>query len=94
MNKILVLAAFLPILTVTGCLHGDGAATYEKPARFLSGVWHGWLCWLTLIIGVFNHNIRIYETVDSGWWYDLGYLTWCKYNRKQWVCNQAKSPLS
>ena len=74
MNQILVMAAFLAILTVTGCLPGDGAATYEKPARFLSGVWHGWLCWLTLIIGVFNDNIRIYETVNSGWWYDLGYL--------------------
>ncbi len=74
MNKILVVVAFLAVLTVTGCLPGDGAVTYQKPAGFLSGFWHGWLCWLSLIIGVFNDNIRIYETINSGWWYDLGYL--------------------
>ena len=64
----------LAIFTVIGCLPGDGAATEYKPAGFFSGIWHGLLCWLSLIISVFNDNIRIYEIDNSGWWYDLGYL--------------------
>lgn len=64
----------LAIFTVIGCLPGDGAATEYKPAGFFGGIWHGLLCWLSLIISVFNDNIRIYEIENSGWWYDLGYL--------------------
>ncbi len=28
---------------------------------------------ISLIIGIFDHNIRIYETHNTGWWYDLGF---------------------
>lgn len=59
-------------LLLAGCIPGDGS--YEsKPAGFFSGVWHGWIAPVTLIIGIFNHNIRIYEVVNTGWWYDFGY---------------------
>ncbi|WP_246563732.1 hypothetical protein [Paenibacillus montaniterrae] len=40
---------------------------------FLWGIWHGWVAPISLIIGVFNENIRLYETYNSGWWYDLGF---------------------
>lgn len=67
---IIVLAAIM--LMMTGCVPGDG--TYSiKPAGFFSGIWHGWLAPLTLIISIFDKNINIYEVINTGWWYDFGF---------------------
>lgn len=68
-----VMALILGVaLLLAGCIPGDGS--YEdKPAGFLSGIWHGWIAPVTLIISIFNHNIRIYEVVNTGWGYDFGY---------------------
>lgn len=67
----------LMLLTVSiilsGCIPGDGHNTKEKPAGFFWGIWHGWLAPLSLIIGIFDKNIRIYEIFNSGWWYDFGF---------------------
>jgi hypothetical protein len=35
------------------------------------------LCIVTLIWGLFNHSVKIYEVHNSGWWYDLGFLLPC-----------------
>lgn len=59
-------------LLLTGCIPGDGNHTPENPAGFLWGVWHGWIAPFSLILGFFCDNIRIYETANTGWWYDLG----------------------
>ena len=56
-----------------GCLPGDGKHTAEKPAGFLWGIWHGWLAPLSLIWGLFNSDIRVYEPFNTGWWYDFGF---------------------
>ena len=63
----------LALLVLSACAPGDGAATPDRPAGFFWGIWHGWIAPVTLIIGIFNGNIRIYEVNNSGWWYDLGY---------------------
>lgn len=68
---ILLLAVIL--LMFTACAPGDGAATTDKPAGFFWGIWHGWIAPVTLIISLFNKDIRIYEQVNTGWWYDFGY---------------------
>lgn len=68
---VLLLAALALILT--GCVPGDGSYTASNPAGFLSGIWHGWIAPVTLIAGIFKGSIRIYETVNSGWWYDFGF---------------------
>ncbi len=52
---------------------GDGTHTPEKPAGFLWGIWHGWIAPVSLIIGLFKKNVRIYEVMNKGWWYDLGF---------------------
>jgi len=52
---------------------GDGAATAADPAGFWSGIWHGWIAPISLIWGLFEPSVRIYETHNSGWWYDFGY---------------------
>ncbi|MEA5018471.1 MAG: hypothetical protein VB009_07135 [Erysipelotrichaceae bacterium] len=67
-----LLAIFI-LLFLVGCVPGDGSATLIKPAGFFWGVWHGWVAPFSLIIGLFNHNIRVYEVFNSGWWYDFGF---------------------
>lgn len=74
-KKTLLLGIILALLTftLTGCIPGDGTYRAARPAGFLWGVWHGWIAPISLIIGIFDKNIRIYEVVNIGWWYDLGY---------------------
>lgn len=65
---IVVISIFL-----TGCMPGDGSYTHDDPAGFLSGIWHGWIAPLSLIRSIFNPSIRIYEPINTGWWYDFGF---------------------
>lgn len=37
------------------------------------GIWHGWMAPLSLIVSLFNDNVRIYDTYNTGWWYDAGF---------------------
>ncbi len=68
-----VILLMLSILLLTACVPGDGKATADKPAGFFWGIWHGWLAPVSLIVGLFSPNIRVYETFNTGWWYDLGF---------------------
>ena len=60
-------------LISSGCAPGSGFSTEQHPAGFFTGIWHGWIAPVTLIWQLFNPNIRIYETINSGWWYDFGF---------------------
>lgn len=66
---ILVLVA----ITLTGCIPGDGSYDFDNPAGFLSGIWHGWIAPISLIISIFSDHIRVYEVFNTGWWYDFGF---------------------
>ncbi|QNU68141.1 hypothetical protein EHE19_006845 [Ruminiclostridium herbifermentans] len=70
---LLIIVIALLIFTLTGCIPGDGTYTADKPAGFLWGIWHGWISPVSLIIGLFDKNIRVYEAVNTGWWYDFGF---------------------
>ncbi len=73
-KRILLLSIIAVILlSVTGCVPGDGTYTPEKPAGFFWGIWHGWIAPISLILGLFKENLRVYEVVNTGWWYDLGF---------------------
>jgi len=74
-KKILLLSvvAVMLLVLLTGCVPGDESYTEAKPAGFFWGIWHGWIAPISLIIGLFRKGIRVYETVNSGWWYDFGY---------------------
>lgn len=61
------------LLTLTGCVPGDGSYTSSNSAGFFWGIWHGWISPISLIIGLVSKNIRIYEVINSGWWYDFGF---------------------
>lgn len=45
----------------------------KNPAGFFTGIWHGWIAPISLIVGFFDPSIRIYEVNNTGWWYDLGF---------------------
>lgn len=57
---------------LTGCMPNDGSYTNGDPANFLSGIWHGWIAPLSLIFSFIN-DTRIYEPLNNGFWYDLGF---------------------
>jgi hypothetical protein len=63
----------LILLTLAGCVPGDGTYTSSKPAGFFWGIWHGWVAPISIIMGLFKKNIRVYEVMNTGWWYDFGF---------------------
>ena len=71
--SLLTLILVVMTLALTGCVPGDGTYTPADPAGFFWGIWHGWIAPISLIVGLFDHNIRVYETINTGWWYDLGF---------------------
>jgi hypothetical protein len=70
MRKILFFSFMLVVLV--GCLP-TSALSLRPPAGFFSGLWHGWMAPLSLILGLFSPNVRLYEVNNVGWWYDFGY---------------------
>jgi len=52
---------------------GSGHSTVDSPAGFFTGVWHGWIAPISLIWSIFDSSISIYETFNTGWWYDFGF---------------------
>ncbi len=71
LSVLLMITTLLFILS--GCAPGSGASTSENPVGFFSGIWHGWIAPITLIWGLFNESIRVYEPINTGWWYDFGF---------------------
>jgi polyferredoxin len=60
-------------VVLAGCFPGGSTYSSDEPAGFFSGVWHGWIAPLSLIVGLFKDGIRIYEPNNTGWWYDFGF---------------------
>jgi hypothetical protein len=75
MNRlgILLMCVASSALLLSGCFPGGSAYSPQEPAGFFSGVWHGWIAPISLIVGFFKDGIRIYEPNNTGWWYDFGY---------------------
>ncbi len=74
-KKTLILAILVAsfLFTLTGCIPGDGTYTSSDPAGFFWGIWHGWISPVSLVMGLFKENIRVYEIANTGWWYDFGF---------------------
>jgi len=69
----IIIIALAVAIVAGGCAPGGGWSTPEKPAGFFTGVWHGWIAPISLVWGLFNPSIRIYEPINTGWWYDFGF---------------------
>ena len=73
MKKLLLLVIILVVaLSLTSCFPGDKVEG-DEPAGFLLGILHGWIAPLSLIISLFKDNVRIYEVINKGFWYDLAF---------------------
>jgi len=72
-QKLICLLLLIAIITIVGCVPGDGNHTADEPAGFFWGVWHGLIAPISLIWGLFNSEIRLYEPQNTGWAYDLGF---------------------
>lgn len=69
----LFIALILLIALLSGCLPDEDVSTDDRRANFLTGIWHGWIAPLSLIVGIFRPGVRVYETYNTGWWYDFGF---------------------
>ncbi len=67
-----ILAAVSSLL-ISGCFPGGGNYNHGNPAGFFSGIWHGWIAPISLIISFFSNSIRIYEINNTGFLYDFGF---------------------
>ena len=63
----------LLLLVLTACVPGNSSYTLNKPAGFFSGIWHGWIAPFSLIISFFSRGVRMYEPINTGFAYDLGF---------------------
>ena len=71
-NALLTFVAFAVFLTA--CAAGDPRFTIETPAGFWLGLWHGAIAPATLVIGIFDEGVRMYELHNTGAWYDFGFF--------------------
>jgi len=69
------LLSFVPfLLLLTACTAGGMQFTTDTPAGFWYGLWHGIISFISLIIHLFNDTVVVYETNNTGGWYDFGFL--------------------
>ena len=70
-----IIATVVLVLFVVSVSCAPGNVRFEeKPAGFFAGLWHGFICVFTFIIGLFTDSVRMYEVGNSGSWYDFGFL--------------------
>jgi hypothetical protein len=70
---VVMLLAVVLGMGLSGCFPGGGTYSPQERAGFFSGVWHGWIAPVSLIVGLFKDDVRIYEPFNTGWWYDFGF---------------------
>jgi hypothetical protein len=73
---VVVLATLGAALVLSSCTADPNpvAGTGEDPAGFLLGLWHGVILPVTFVISLFTDEVTIYEVVNSGNWYDFGFI--------------------
>jgi hypothetical protein len=72
-KKLFVWGLALLFLAVSGCAAGNARFAAE-PAGFWAGLWHGLICLVTFIIGLFTDKVQMYEANNVGGWYNFGFL--------------------
>jgi len=75
-GPVAAVAAVLAVLLLTGCAAGPNPAldTGPDPAGFWLGLWQGFILPVSFVVSLFTDQVSIYETQNSGNWYDLGYV--------------------
>jgi hypothetical protein len=71
--RMLAFPAAMLVLVCAGCAAGTERFA-SAPAGFWNGLWHGFICIVTFVIGLFSENVRMYEPHNVGALYELGFL--------------------
>ncbi|MBU1076219.1 MAG: hypothetical protein KKH98_02930 [Spirochaetes bacterium] len=72
-KKFISLGMICLILFLFSCAPGN-VKFDKKPAGFLMGLWHGFISFFTFIISLFSDKVKIYETANTGNWYNFGFI--------------------
>lgn len=73
MKKLILAVLFVLIISLTSCVPGGGQYNQKHQAGFFTGIWHGWIAPVSLVWGLFDNRVRVYEINNNGWWYDFGF---------------------
>ena len=73
-SRQVLVGALLVLTALAACTAGGVEFTAADPAGFWAGLWHGIISVITLIVGIFVDSVGVYETHNTGGWYDLGFL--------------------
>ena len=49
------------VFILSSCMPGSGEYGAKKLAGFFTGIWHGWIAPISIIMGLFDPNIKVYE---------------------------------
>ncbi|MBE0433502.1 hypothetical protein IBX73_08560 [candidate division WOR-3 bacterium] len=76
MNKRYIAAGIVLIIAfiALNCAPGNERWAWDNKAGFWAGIWHGLIIIITFIISLFTNEVTIYESNNSGWSYNLGFL--------------------
>ena len=71
---LVMLGAMLLLLSSCAADPNPVVGTGEDPAGFWLGLWHGIILPVTFVISLFSDEMSIYEVVNTGNWYDFGFI--------------------
>ena len=74
-----ILLVGLVLILVASCAPGNARYSVDtgRPANFWAGLWHGLIIVITFIVSLFTSDVRIYESNNVGWAYNLGFILGC-----------------
>jgi hypothetical protein len=75
----ILLAGLLLLILVASCAPGNVRYSVDtgRPANFWAGLWHGLIIIVTFVVSLFTNDVRIYESNNVGWGYNLGFILGC-----------------
>lgn len=72
-KQFISLGMVLLILLLVSCAPGN-VKFDNSPAGFWVGLWHGCISFFTFVISLFSDKVTIYETANTGGWYNFGFI--------------------
>jgi hypothetical protein len=74
-----ILLVGLVLILVASCAPGNARYSVDtgRPANFWAGLWHGLIIVITFVVSLFTSDVRIYESNNVGWAYNLGFILGC-----------------
>jgi hypothetical protein len=73
-SKLKIVAALALCVALAACADASNIVPPAGAPGFWHGLWHGMILPIAWIISLFDSGTAIYATVNSGGWYDFGFL--------------------